>query len=304
MTDFISSWFFPPGINILFLGIGFFIHHWWKWSGRLLMAASLISLYVFSTMAAGNRLLYDLQQYPPFDLTSSLDSEQNIAIVVLGGGRRSGSPEFDMEDGVSPLTLERLRYAAILAKQLDFPLLFSGGRPDDETTPEAVLMNQAMIENFDYPVRFLETESRNTYENAQFSNSLLKKNNINSVILVTHAWHMKRAVAHFKSTGLSVYPAPMGFVNKRPAYKYKLRRYSPSGEGLKRTARAFRERLSLWWSKPEQPETEALEIEEEPVGVEEISLKNNKLESQKEQQDITPKGTETAETKTVQSEEI
>ena len=196
-------------------------------------------------MAAGNRLLYNLQQSAPFSITDSIKNHKNIAIVVLGGGRRVASPEFGLEDNVSPYTLERIRYAARLAKQLEFPILLTGGRPDIETTPEAVLMNQVMIEEFEYPVQFLEPRGRNTAENAINSNALLKKNNINTVILITHAWHMKRALAHFKATGLNVYPAPIGFINKHPSFKNKIRRYYPSSEGLKRSNMAIREYVAL-----------------------------------------------------------
>lgn len=262
MTSFLSALFFPPGINILLLSIGFIVHHWWRWPGRLLIVVSLFSFYLVSTMAAGNRLLYNLQQSAPLSITDSLKDQKDIAIVVLGGGRRVASPEFGLEDNVSPYTLERIRYAAKLAKQLEFPILLTGGRPDIETTPEAVLMNQVMIEEFEYPVQYLEPRGRNTAENAINSNVILKNNNISTIILVTHAWHMKRALAHFKATGLTVYPAPIGFINKHPSFKNKLRRYYPSSEGLKRSNMAIREYVALWWNRPEQPEAE---IVEEPI---------------------------------------
>ncbi len=256
MASFLSAWFFPPGINILFLSIGFIIHHWWKWAGRILIVSSIFSLYLISTMAAGNRLLYNLQRSAPLSVTDSLIQQQSIAIVVLGGGRRVASPEFGLEDNVSPFTLERIRYAAQLSNQLKFPILFTGGRPDIETTPEAVLMNQVMIEEFGVAVKFLEAHGRNTSENAVFSSQILKNNNINKIILVTHAWHMKRALAHFKATGLSIIPAPIGFINKHPPFKNKIRRYYPSSEGLKRSNIAIREHVSLWWNRPQQPEAE------------------------------------------------
>jgi len=273
MINFLAAWFSPPGINILFLTIGLFMRHWWKWSGRLLIAFSLISLYVFSTLAAGNRLLYDLQQSAPLSITDSLKQQKHIAIVVLGGGRRVSSPEFGLEDSVSPLALERIRYAVTIAKQLDFPVLLSGGRPDTETTPEAVLMNQVMIEEFEFPVQFLESKGRNTEQNAYYSKLILTKNNIDTIILVTHAWHMKRALAYFKATGLTVFPAPMGFINKHPSFRNKARWYYPTAEGLRRTTIAFRERLSLWWNRPQRLEMEPTEPQTTALRAKDQALK-------------------------------
>jgi uncharacterized SAM-binding protein YcdF (DUF218 family) len=40
---------------------------------------------------------------------------------------------------------------------------------------------------------------------------VLKAAGINQIYLVTHAWHMSRAVLAFEAAGFSVIPAPTGF---------------------------------------------------------------------------------------------
>ena len=60
------------------------------------------------------------------------------AIVVLGAGKRTHAPEFGGET-VNRLALERLRYAATLARETRLPMLVSGGAPAGDT-PEASLM--------------------------------------------------------------------------------------------------------------------------------------------------------------------
>ncbi len=285
MADFFLIWLLPPGCNLLMLGIGFLLHHyWWKWTGRVLMVVGLISLYLFSTLAAGNRLLYKLQTAPPLEITQTLQDKKNIAIVILGAGRRVAAPEFNLEDNVSPFTLERVRYGATIARELNYPILLSGGRPDGEATPEAVLMNQVMVEYFDLPIDFLEASSNNTRENAAFTATLLKKNNIDSLILVTHAWHMKRALAHFQSTGMKIYPAPMGFVSKYPPTSNQFVPYYPTAEGLSRSTLALRERMALWWHKPESIEDE---LEESIVEEENILEENIPEESEVELEEPT-----------------
>ena len=50
--------------------------------------------------------------------------------------------------------------------------------------------------------------SRVTWENAKFSADILRKEGITSVYVVTHAWHMRRALLAFAPTGLTVTAAP------------------------------------------------------------------------------------------------
>ena len=57
----------------------------------------------------------------------------------------------------------------------------------------------------------LETESRNTYENALFTRQILEEEGVNRIILVTSAMHMPRSVALFEKQGFDVLPAPADF---------------------------------------------------------------------------------------------
>ncbi len=248
MVDFLTALFFPPGLNIFLLVLGFVVQHWWKWTGRLIMMTGIVSLYLFSTLAVGDRLLYNLQKYPALQNRLQLNGDKDSAIVVLGAGRRRQAPEYSKEDIINPLTMERLRYAVILSKKYKLPLLLSGGEPDHEATPEAVLMNQLVVEDLQQPVKFLETQSKNTWENALNSVKLLKNNDISRVILVTHAWHMKRAFAYFQATGIDVIPAPMGFVPRKPFFSSKIRAFYPSATGLLHSRMAIKEYVALWWN--------------------------------------------------------
>jgi len=60
-------------------------------------------------------------------------------------------------------------------------------------------------------VRWLETESDNPAENAAFSRKTLQVDGVNTIALVTHAWHMPRAKRVFEQAGFTVIPAPTGF---------------------------------------------------------------------------------------------
>jgi len=140
------------------------------------------------------------------------------AIVVLGSGRERGDLAWgaDQPTGVG---LERERYAARLAKASGLPILTSGGLHYGTPPTEAKLMADSLRDDFGMAVRWQEGRSRTTWENAQFSAEVLLPEGIKRVVVVTHAWHMPRAVWSFKNAGFEVVPAPVGFLgvdNARP----------------------------------------------------------------------------------------
>ena len=59
------------------------------------------------------------------------------------------------------------------------------------------------------PVRWVEPAAHNTAENAARSAAILAPEGIASVLLVTHAWHMRRARAEAGRAGLVAWPAPV-----------------------------------------------------------------------------------------------
>lgn len=132
------------------------------------------------------------------------------AVVVLGAGKRTYAPEFGGET-VNRLSLERVRYAARLARRTGLPVLVSGGAPSGDL-PEAELMKAALEEDFGVQVRWIETASRDTRQNAQFSTVQLRAAGIERILLVTHAAHMARARAEFEARGLEVIPAPTAWL--------------------------------------------------------------------------------------------
>lgn len=127
------------------------------------------------------------------------------AILVLGGETRTGP------DGayVGPLTLERLRRAADLQRETGLPVLVTSGPTTRDAPPLAELMSRTLEESFRVPVRWVEPAARNTAENATRSAAILRSEGIASVWVVTHAWHMRRAITEVGQAGLVAWPAPV-----------------------------------------------------------------------------------------------
>lgn len=165
-----------------------------------------LSLLVLSLAGVGNALVFSLQTHPPLG-AQGLQRAQ--AIVVLGAGVYRNAPEYG-GDTVSRYALERVRYAARLARQSGLPLLLTGGSVFGGD-PEAALMRDCLEKEFGVPVRWVETRSRDTGENAALSAALLQAEGIQRIALVSHAWHMRRALPLFENQGLEVIAAPTIF---------------------------------------------------------------------------------------------
>jgi uncharacterized SAM-binding protein YcdF (DUF218 family) len=136
------------------------------------------------------------------------------AIVVLGAGVEPFAPEY----GVSSLqypSLERLRYGLWLARERGAPVAFSGGvgwaQPD--AMPEARIAARIAAGEFGRPLRWVEDRSRDTRENAGRTVALLRPAGIRHIVLVTHGWHMPRALRAFRDAAgadIRIEAAPMG----------------------------------------------------------------------------------------------
>jgi uncharacterized SAM-binding protein YcdF (DUF218 family) len=165
------------------------------------------------------------------------------AIVVLGGGSYARAPEYGGADTVSSATLERLRYAAHLHKLTGKPVLVTGGNPAGLETNEAEQMRIALHE-FGVTTRWLEAGSNNTFENARLTYKLLKPAGIDSVYLVTHAWHMPRSKMAFEKSGMRVVPASMHYGGRHPLRTLD---FVPNAGALKNSALFFQEIVGIAW---------------------------------------------------------
>jgi uncharacterized SAM-binding protein YcdF (DUF218 family) len=170
----------------------------------------------------------------------------SAAIVVLGGGRDRRAAEY----GVSNLqakSLERLRYGLWLARETGLPVAFSGGVGwgQDGDAPEAEVAGRIARDEFNRPLRWTEARSRDTRENAALTVPLLREAGVREIILVTHAWHIPRAMRVFSEQAgadIRVVPAPIGLLTPgdRPVLDWL-----PSSYGFTQVRDVLREMLGL-----------------------------------------------------------
>lgn len=195
----------PPSGFVWSAAIGAIVYWRWRKAGLVLLAGSLAGLSLLSLPIVSYGLLSLGDASGGRDVGALAPAE--AAIVVLGADVRREAREYGPIT-LGPLSLERLRYAARLQRQTGLPILTSGGRLEADDTALSVLMAEALSTDFGVPVRWIEDRSRSTAENARFSAEMLRKEGISVALVVTHAWHMRRAIMAFEGHGLDVHPAP------------------------------------------------------------------------------------------------
>jgi uncharacterized SAM-binding protein YcdF (DUF218 family) len=127
--------------------------------------------------------------------------------VVLGAEViRAHNEKLGIRPGL--LTLDRLRTAAALHRRTGLPILVTGGTTQPDTPAVGLVMAQSLTDDFQTPPRWVESKSSDTWQNARFSADILRAEGITSVYVVTHSWHMRRAVVAFQGTGLTVTAFP------------------------------------------------------------------------------------------------
>jgi uncharacterized SAM-binding protein YcdF (DUF218 family) len=175
-----------------------------------LLITGVALLYIF-----GNSLLiklfarmWDADTYPPTTKTYS-------SIIVLGGFVSEG------EDGKGIFNQSADRFiqaTKLLTNHNASHLLFTGGNADIKPGKfrEGYFVRAELKKmHFADSTILIESQARNTIENALFSKKLLDQANLKPpYILVTSAFHMRRSLLIFKKAGVDVVPYPCDYIIK------------------------------------------------------------------------------------------
>jgi len=241
-THLVAAALLPPLSLVLLLVAGLVVQRRRPRLAVSLILLSTVALYGLSTPWVGGLLLKSLEISAPL---SQAQLQTADAIVVLGGGRRTNEAEYG-GDTLNNLSLERLRYAAFLHRASGLPILASGGMAGCGTLAESRIMQHVLQSEYGLSARWIEDASSTTWENAQFSTPLLKQAGVQRIVLVSHAWHLRRAAPLFEAQGLSVIPAGIQFSSTRVDTILDL---LPTPAGLRDSSFALHEWLGILWYK-------------------------------------------------------
>ena len=249
LSKLLPLFVYPLGLACVLLLISLLISYNRKASSILVLLA-LVILWLSSTTGFSNLLArsLELKYLAPVEIPSA------EVMVVLGGGTEpASSPRSGVEiNGAG----DRVLYAAELYKEgKAAQILLSGGdiewQDTGSTTPAEDMASILIQLGVPESALRLETESKNTYENAVYAKEILDEQGITQILLITSALHMPRAVAIFENQGFEVTPVPVDFsvteneaaMKASDGFVSKFMDILPSAGNLSQTTSALKEYL-------------------------------------------------------------
>jgi len=209
--------------------------------GGVLVVLAALWLGLCSTPAFATWLQCSLEnQYPQ---QRAADYPKADAIVILGGGNLP-DPDIDWRNDDSlAVRATRIGFGLQLYRDGRAPVIVLSGGSREAAHMSTALIRQGVAAD----VLRTEESSRTTHENALYSASILKRENLHNILLVTSAMHMPRAVASFKEQRLAVVAAP----TLDPAHQRQKTRspWWPDNGALHLSRRCLREYFGLWGYK-------------------------------------------------------
>jgi uncharacterized SAM-binding protein YcdF (DUF218 family) len=121
-------------------------------------------------------------------------------------------------------------------------MMFSGGKGWSagplQSQSEAEVAAQTALRELNMSIDWLESESKDTRQSAEYAYQILAPEGKKRILLVTNEWHMQRSVRNFEAAGFTVIPAPMGYLQtpNNPLFDYL-----PSSGGMGTTQLILKE---------------------------------------------------------------
>jgi uncharacterized SAM-binding protein YcdF (DUF218 family) len=175
----------------------------WRWR-RATGAVGLGLLLFFSLEPVSDRLLYALEH----ETTSTYDPAVTYDAVILLGGVVSEAVTAESGQPALRDTVERLikSHELLMDGHARYVIISSAARKQGriESSETRVLARQMIAWGADPSRILLEEEARNTYENALYSQRIARERGFGKVLVVTSAFHMKRAEECFAAVGMTV----------------------------------------------------------------------------------------------------
>jgi uncharacterized SAM-binding protein YcdF (DUF218 family) len=230
LKKLITHFILPPGLLVIAFAVLGILSK--RKLAKLLAFSFALFVYLLSIEPIKDVLYKPLEEAYPVP-----SKPEGDAIVILGGGAyNTGILKED--------STKRLLTGFVLHKQTDLPIILSGGASIGALPEEEIMKGLLLTLGVDKGNIYTDVNSKDTEENAQEVKKLCERLGCRRVVLVTSAYHMRRAVLAFQRAGLEVVPYPTDF--KRDM-KYNLYSLLPKMGVFADSYKALREYLGLVW---------------------------------------------------------
>lgn len=193
----LTAFIVPPGTFILLSFAAFF---WLRRKGKkdaarvFLLFASV--LWIFSVKPVSDAFIRPLEY-----AYARGNAENSDAIVVLGGGITENAPDLASAHALKGDAMARVVEAFRLHRRYGYPVITTGGRVFSRAAEAEVAGKILEDMGVEKEKIFMETESRDTFENALYCADICRREGFDKIILVTSAFHIPRALEAFGKAG-------------------------------------------------------------------------------------------------------
>jgi uncharacterized SAM-binding protein YcdF (DUF218 family) len=182
----------------------------WARTGTRLLVASVILTVLIGVLPIGTALIVPLEErFPPWDPARGTPTGVIVLGGVIGPERSIARAQISLDDAAERVTVP----VELAHKYPKLRLVFAGGNASFFGGPSeadfAVLFFEALGVSRDRIA--VETQSRNTAENAAFSKRLIAPKPGEHWLLVTSALQMPRAMGAFCQAGFQVEAFPVDY---------------------------------------------------------------------------------------------
>ncbi|PWC37967.1 hypothetical protein TSO352_08520 [Azospirillum sp. TSO35-2] len=191
----------------------------WQRAGKRLITLAALLLLLVTYTGLGALVAVPLEnRFPRAEPTGRIDG-----IIMLGGAVNPPITADRGDPSVNEAAERVLAFADLVRRHPEARALFTGGsgRLLGQEYKEDVSARAALLEAGIPEDRVIyEADSRNTWENALFSQDLVKPAPGERWVLVTSAMHMPRSVGIFRRLGWDVIPYPVDYRTRHDATPY------------------------------------------------------------------------------------
>lgn len=243
LTKIFSLLVYPLSLGVLFLVLALVGQlRGNRGAAAIWSFVALALLYGTSTEYGANALMRPLEaRYPAF----APEELPKADMVVLLGGAIEGESLFGRGGDLNQAADRMVTAVELYNRGLAPGIVISGGARVGLRDEAGLMAEKLALLGVPQTALTLESQSRDTYQNAINTAGMLKDMGREHILLVTSGAHMRRAVAVFKAQGLKV--TAVATDHQIPRHPPLVPGWLPTVQRLERSTLAIHEWVGMWF---------------------------------------------------------